>query len=71
MSATARLLALGPSGGSPEPVCQCSQALAQLGRLLDLEVDVEHRDADRQPTQVVVAGPVPAGALVDWLDRAQ
>ena len=37
---------------------------------MQLEVDAEHRDAQRQPSEVVVAGPVLAGVRVDRLDRA-
>ena len=44
------------------------QALAELRRVVDLEVDVEHRDADREPPDVVVAGAEAARALVDRLD---
>ena len=53
-----------------EPLGQCPQMLDQLRRLVHLEVDTEHRDAQRQPPEVVVAGAVLAGVRVDRLDSA-
>src|SRR5215211_4322030 len=44
--------------------------LDELGRLVHVEVDAEHRDAQSQPSEVVVAGPVLAGVLVYRLDCA-
>src|SRR5919202_2549136 len=44
--------------------------LDELGRLVHLEVDPEHRDPQRQPSEVVVARPVLASLRVDRLDRA-
>ena len=45
------------SAGRPrEPAAERAQVLDQLGRLVDLEVDAEHRDPQREPSEVVVAG---------------
>jgi hypothetical protein len=42
-----------PAAGALEPLGQRPQMLDQLGRLVHLEVDTEHRDAQRQPPEVV------------------
>ena len=52
-----------------EPHGQRPQRLGQLGRLVQLEVDAQHRHAHRQPLEVVVAAAVLAGVLVERLDR--
>ena len=52
-----------------KPVGERSYVLGQLRRLVDVEVDAEHRDPEREPGEVVVAGPVLAAAGVDRLDR--
>ena len=39
--------------------------LGQLVRLADLELDAEHRDSERQPIEIVVAGPVLAAFLAE------
>src|SRR5207302_6997430 len=60
----------GSANGAPDPGRQRPQMLDQLWRLAHLEVDAEHRDAHCQPSEIVVARPVTAGARVDRLDRA-
>src|SRR6478672_8239694 len=62
--------AADPSAGAVQAVGELAQVLGQLGWLVDLEVGREHRDAHRQPAQVVVAGAQLAAVVVDRRDRA-
>ena len=41
-----------------QPVRHGAHVLDQFGRLVDLEVHTQHRDAQREPVEVVVAGSV-------------
>src|SRR5690242_10377033 len=56
------------AGRSGQPLREHPHVLGKLGRLVDLEVDPEHRDADGEPAKVVVAGPERAAVVVDRLD---
>ena len=60
----------GSASGAREAGSQGPEMLDQLGRLVHLEVDAEHRDAPGEPSEVIVAGPVGAGVRVDRLDRS-
>ena len=57
-----------PAARSSRPASdrRCS---ASSGGSCDLEVDAEHRDPQREPTEVVVAGSKLAAARVSFLDR--
>src|SRR5690242_3745475 len=44
--------------------------LDQLRRVLDHEDDTQHRDAHRQPAEMVVAGRQPTASGIDRLDRS-
>src|SRR4051812_19473453 len=57
------------AGGPRQAAGERSQMLGELGRLVDLEVDAEHRDPQREPGDVVVAGTELAAARVSRLDR--
>src|ERR687898_710370 len=50
--------------------CRPRQPPSELGRLVQLEVDAEHRNPHGEPAEVVVAGPVLAAVRVDRLDSA-
>src|SRR5438105_8091184 len=56
--------AAGSAGGLADARGERSQVLEQLGRLEHLEVHAERGNAQRQPPEIVVAGPVPATARV-------
>src|SRR5918994_1730354 len=53
-----------------QPPSERPHVLGELGRLVQLEVDAEHRNPHGEPAEVVVAGPVLAAVRVDRLDRA-
>jgi hypothetical protein len=38
---------MAPTSGPPQPAGERPQVLGQLGRLVDLEVDAQHRDPQR------------------------
>jgi hypothetical protein len=54
-----------------QALVQSSKLLDQLGRLVNLELDPQHRDSHPQPAEIVVADPVLAALAVDRLERAQ
>ena len=54
---------------SPKAVGEHLDVLRQLRRFMNREVDAEHHDPQREPTEVVVASAVPAVPGVDRLDR--
>ena len=56
---------------SAQPPRERLQVLDELGRLVDLELDAEHRDPGGQPVEVVVAGAVLAAVLAERLERAR